>query len=125
MSKQEKMTKEERDRLVTDIAAAQAELNALREQYGIAPEEKGLKRLISNFFSWRETREKHPVKKKTLLWLAVLLGWCGGHRFYSKRYVLGALYLVFFWSGVPIAMTIIDLMEIIPIPADENGYIMV
>ncbi len=112
---------------VDDYLAAKAELDALRKQYGLEPKEKekGLSRLISSFFAWRENREKVSVSKKKLLWLAVLTGWCGGHRFYSRRYVLGALYLLFFWSGVPTAMTIIDLLEIIPIPPDETGNILV
>lgn len=36
-----------------------------------------------------------------------LLGRCGGHRFYSKRYVLDAVHLFFFWTCFPICMFII------------------
>ncbi len=110
---------------VEDYAAAKFALNELKREQGLLPEEKGLTRLITKIFEYRENRQKHYVNKKKMLWLAVLLGWCGGHRFYSKRYVLGTLYLLFCWSGVPIAMTIIDLVELIPIPADENGNILV
>jgi TM2 domain-containing membrane protein YozV len=43
----------------------------------------------------------------------------------AKQYVLGLLYLLLFWTGFPIAMTIIDLLIIIPLPPDENGDILV
>ncbi len=108
-----------------DYAAANVELNALKAEHGLLPEEKGLTRLISWIFEKRESREKACVNKKKILWLAVLLGAFGAHRFYSKRYVLGTLYLLFCWSGVSTAMTIIDLVELIPVPADENGNIYV
>ncbi len=110
---------------IEDYMAAKAELDELRRQQGIAPEEGKLSRLISSFFERRDARERVLVSKKKLLWLTGLLGWCGGHRFYTKRYILGTFYLLFCWSGVPLAMTVIDMMEFIPIPADENGNVLV
>ncbi len=110
---------------VEDFAAAHYQLHELKKEQGLLPEEKGLTRLISWFFNYRENRQKACVNKKKILWLAVLLGAFGAHRFYSKRYILGTLYLLFCWSGVPTAMTIIDLVELIPVPADENGNIYV
>lgn len=127
--KEEKKTKEqlkeEKDKLVTDIIAAQAELDALKKEHGLDEEEKGVKKVISNFFDKRGSREKVAVSKKKYIWLAVLLGWVGAHRFYSKHYILGFVYLALFWSGVSIAMTIIDLMVIIPMQADENGNVFI
>ena len=34
------------------------------------------------------------------------------------------LYLLFFWTMIPVMMTMLDLMEVIPIKSDENGYVM-
>lgn len=71
-----------------------------------------------------EKRIPHAtVKKKTYLILLVLLGWMGGHRYYEHRWVLGAIYTAFCWTGIPFAMCVIDAMIVIPKKADENGMI--
>lgn len=114
---------QERNQLLTDIAMAQAELNELKKEHGIEDEEKGLKKLISTFFKKREARVKHPVNKKKYLKLG-LLGVFGAHRFYAKHYVLGTLYLLLCWTGISISMTLIDMMEVAPMQADENGNVM-
>lgn len=67
----------------------------------------------------------HCVNKKYYLILLVLLGWCGGHRFYEHRWFLAALYLCFFWTGIPFAMCLLDAMIVIPIRADQNGCIVI
>lgn len=108
-----------------DYVAAQMELNALRQERGLAPEEKGLSRMISSFFERRENRQKVLVSRKKLLLLAVFTGWMGGHRFYARQYKLGIFYLLLSWTGLPAAMTIIDLMEFIPVPPDGDGNILV
>ena len=114
---------QERKQLLTDIAYAQAELNALKKEHGLEEKEKGLKGLITKFFNKREARVKHPVnKKKYLKW--GILGIFGAHRFYAKHYVLGVLYLLLCWTGISVTMTLIDLMEVAPMQADENGCVM-
>ncbi len=123
--KKNKSTSDEEKFNVKDLIEAQAELDALRKEHGIEPKEGKISRFISSLFERQEARQKVSVSRKKLLWIALLTGWFGGHRFYTKRYVLGAVYLAFFWTGVPLAMTIIDLMEIIPIKPDENGNILV
>jgi len=40
--------------------------------------------------------------------LAVLLGSFGAHHFYLRRNGLGVLYLVFFWTGIPAILGIIE-----------------
>jgi TM2 domain-containing membrane protein YozV len=40
--------------------------------------------------------------------LAVLLGSFGAHHFYLRRNGLGVLYLVFFWTGIPGILGIIE-----------------
>lgn len=104
---------------------AKMELEKLQKEHGVEVKEKGFSRLLTRFFDKKEGREKVLVNRKKYLWVTVLLGWCGGHRFMAKQYFLGVLYLLFFWSGFPLAMTIIDLLVIIPIPQDENGNILV
>ncbi len=121
------LTNPTNDVSLDDYLSAQAELDALRKENGIEPDEKEgkISHLISSYFERRDAREKVCVNRKKLLWIALLTGWAGGHRFYTKRYVLGALYLAFCWTGLSIAMTLIDLMEIIPMKPDENGNIMI
>ena len=110
---------------VEEYVAAQMELNELRRQQGIEPKEGKLSSIISGFFRRRDEREKVLVSRKQLLLLTVFTGWLGGHRFYTKQYVLALMYLLFFWTCVPLAMAIIDLLVYIPIPPDENGNILV
>ena len=104
---------------------ASMELEKLRKEHGIETEEKGISRLISRFFERRENKKKVLVNRKKYLTVMLLLGWCGGHRFMAKQYVLGVIYLLLFWSGFPLAMTIIDLLIAIPIQPDEDGNILV
>jgi len=107
---------------------AKMELEELRKQHNIPTpkeEESKLSRAITNHFEKKENRPKVKCNRKTYLLLAVLLGWCGGHRFYSRQWIWGILYLVFFWTGIPLAMTIIDLLIAIPLPVDEEGFILV
>lgn len=80
---------------------------------------------IDYLFVLKENRQPVRVKRNTYLLVALFLGWCGGHRFMSKQYVLFAIYLLLFWTGIPVAMTIVDLLIAIPLPVDEEGYIMV
>ena len=117
--------KEEERQLLTDIAVAQAELNALKKEYGLEKEEKGIKKAITGFFDRRDEREKVLVNKKKYIWLSVLLGWLGVHRFYSKQYVTGIFYVLTSWVGISIAMTMIDLMVIIPMQPDEDGNVLI
>ncbi len=41
------------------------------------------------------------VSKVALLLITFFLGGLGAHKFYLKRYGLGVLYLLFFWTGIP------------------------
>ena len=68
-------------------------------------------------------KKPHTVKKKTYLLLILFTGWFGGHRWYEKRYVLAVLYTAFCWTGVPLAMAILDAFPTFPLKADENGMI--
>ena len=81
--------------------------------------------LPSSYFERKDSREKVLVSKKRLLWIALLLGWCGGHRFMLRQNKVGLLYLCFCCTCFPVAMTIVDILEYIPLKPDENGNILV
>ena len=40
--------------------------------------------------------------------LAFFLGGFGAHRFYLRQYGIGVLYLIFFWTGVPALIALIE-----------------
>lgn len=129
MSKKEKKQQDPMQEMANldEFVAAQMELNELKKQQGIEPEKKegSISHLISSFFQRRDAREKVLVNRKKHLKLAIFLGWLGAHRFHAKQYVLGTIYLLTCWTGFSFAMTIVDLVEIIPIPPDEDGNILV
>lgn len=100
--------------------ALEEELREVKKEYGIEEKEGKLSKAISNFFEQRELNRPVVNRKKYLL-LAVFTGWMGGHRFYAKQWKQAFLYLVLCWSGIPIAMTIIDLMIALPKEIDEKG----
>ena len=108
-----------------EYLAAKAELDAVREEYGVRPKEGKISRAISNFFNKRDAKALRPVNRKKYLLLALFTGWMGGHRFYARQWVVAVLYLALFWTGFPLAMTIIDLLAAIPKEADKNGNICV
>lgn len=107
---------------------AKMELEQLRKEYNIptpVEEEGKISQAITRHFDRKENRVKIKRNRKTYLLIALFLGWCGGHRYYSHQWFLGILYTALFWTGIPIAMTLIDLMVAIPLPVDEDGMIEV
>ena len=115
--------KNEEKTIVSDIIVAQEELKALKAEQGIKDEERGISRMISKFFDYREAQAQIPINKKKYLLLAVFFGWMGAHRFYAKQYPTAVLYLLLCWSGFPFAMTLVDLLIAIPKKPDEKGDI--
>ena len=80
---------------------------------------------IWRFMRWKDSlKGQHRFKKKPYLWLMLFTGFAGGHRYYQGRWKLGLIYTAFFWKGVPLALCITDFMEVMPIQADEEGYIV-
>lgn len=118
--KEERLTPEE----LEEYMALVQELDELKAQRGETQPEGRVSRAISGFFDRRETREKRVLNKKKYILLAVFTGWMGGHRFYAGQWPVAVFYLLFFWCGVPLAMTIVDLMIVIPMQANENGNIL-
>lgn len=117
---QDRLTPEE----LEEYMALQAELDELKAQRGETQPEGRISRAISGFFDRREAREKQVLSKKKYILLAVFTGWMGGHRFYARQWPTAVLYLLLFWCGFPLAMTIVDLMIVIPMQANENGNIL-
>lgn len=107
-----------------EMIAAQQELRELKKEHGLETEKEGpISKAITRFFDRHEERQKHQITKKTYLLLLIFTGWIGGHRWYAHRWILAALYTLLFWTGIPLAMSLIDLLEVIPVEADENGRI--
>ncbi len=48
------------------------------------------------------------VNKVALLLITFFLGGLGGHRFYQKKYGLGVLYLLFFWTYIPALVALVE-----------------
>lgn len=103
---------------IGELVNLEAELQELKHQD--MPEGK-VSRFISGIFD--RSAVKTPVKKKTYIWLAILTGIVGGHRFYSKKWFTAFLYLATCWIGFSVPMTIVDLLIVLPMKADENGMI--
>ena len=95
------------------------------DEAGIDLEKEKSPGLIGKYHDWKKNRVRHKVNKKKYLLLCLFLGWCGGHRYYEKRYALAAFYTLFFWSVVPFFLCVTDLLIALPMQADENGDILI
>ena len=119
------MDGKEREVSYTEMAALEEELYQLNREQKM-PEKEGIfSRTVSMYFDKKEARQEVMVKRRRYLFLALLTGWLGGHCFYTRQYAKGILYLLFFWTGMSIAMSIIDLLVVIPKPVDAEGMIMI
>ncbi|MBQ8953372.1 MAG: TM2 domain-containing protein [Clostridia bacterium] len=97
--------------------AAQIEAGGEEKTYGVWG-------AIWRFFKALDKKKgRYVFNKKTYLILLLLTGWMGGHRYYQGRRKLALLYTLFCWTGVPLALCITDLMEIIPVKADGDGKV--
>lgn len=117
----ESLTSEE----LVELAILQEELNQLKKEQGMEEEKKGVWKVLSAYFAKRETKPKQVsvVNRKKYMYFLIFTGWCGGHHFYAKKYSTAWLYLLFFWTGFPAAMAIVDWLIWLPKKPDENGNI--
>lgn len=104
-----------------ELAALEQELQEVKQAAGI-PEKR------SRFCSFIDKRisacEEKDILRKTYITLLLSCGWfCGSHLFYAGKRIRGMLYLLFCWTGIPFAMSLIDLMQVLPIAADSEGKI--
>lgn len=105
-----------------EMIALEEELQALKAAHGMKEKRVWWISLGDMIFS--RTSKPVSVNRKKYIKLALSCGWfCGSHRFYAGQKLLGILYLLFFWTGIPAAMTLIDLMIVLPMEADETGMI--
>lgn len=50
---------------------------------------------------------------------AFFLGWAGGHKFYLGQVGLGFLYLLFFWTGIPALISLIEFILFLTMSDEE------
>lgn len=106
-----------------EMALLEQDLIDLKKEQGI-PLQSSWRTRLGDFLTRRAAGPKR-VSRRAYIRLALCCGWlCGAHRFYSGHKLLGALYLLFCWTGVPVAMTLIDLMVVLPMQPDEDGTIL-
>lgn len=110
-----------RDTQFTSMAAADFALRDAMEDAGMEAKTYGIWGPIWRLLKRRDDRELHTHSKKTYILLLIFTGWMGGHRFYARHFWVGGLYLLFFWTLIPVMMSVIDLMQVIPMKADEKG----
>lgn len=55
-------------------------------------------------------RQRKPASKLTFLLLAFFLGGFGIHRFYVGNKWIGTLYLLFFWTGIPALVALVEFI---------------
>lgn len=62
----------------------------------------------------------HERKSKDLaMTLCFFGGWLGVHQFYLRKYLSGSLYLLFFWTGFPLFLSVIDFIVLLITPKSK------
>ena len=110
---------------IQDLIAAEDELQHLKEQYGEKEKEPFWKRLISRIVEKKASRVPVKISKKKYCLTALLGGWFGLHCFLVKKKTAGFCYLVFFFTGIPFMMSILDIWYALFLKADEEKCIMI
>lgn len=105
------------------MLALEEELIQLKQEYGIR-EKQSWWMNMGDWLAKRGDGAGRCVSRSTYVKLAAACGWfCGAHRFYAGQKLLGTLYLLFCWTGIPFAMTLVDLMIALPMQPDQRGMI--
>jgi len=52
----------------------------------------------------------HALNKVALLLITFFLGGVGGHKIYQKKYLLGVLYFLFFWTYIPALVSFVEFI---------------
>ena len=108
---------------IKELIALEEELAALKKEHGYE-EKRPLWVRIGDAVADYKEKKRAVVDRKKYIRLALCCGWlCGAHRFYAGHYISGVLYLLFCWTGIPFAITLIDLMIAVPKTADGEGKI--
>lgn len=61
---------------------------------------------------FQQEYDKQSRNPSTALILCLLLGGAGAHRFYLKQWGLGAAYLLFMWTFIPVCIALIECFMI-------------
>lgn len=101
----------------------ECELEALRRSNGIPAATPLWVKIVDRIVSI--IPEPKRVDRKRYLKLALCCGWfCGAHRYYAGHKVQALCYLLLCWTGIPFAMTIVDILQVLlKTMPDENGQI--
>ena len=82
-------------------------------------------RLGEKYFELKEKLDvPKTVNRKKYLWLCAL-SIVGANQFYAGHFVKGLYYLALSWTGISVAMGLLDFMAAVPKEADDNGNIMI
>jgi TM2 domain-containing membrane protein YozV len=94
-----------------------------QEEYILAKDDLGIYDLDE--YLYHEVPGKALVNKWIYSVLAILVGGFGVHKFYAKKIGKGILYFLFFWTGVPFIIGIIEGVTAIKKESDIEGNILV
>ena len=119
----EQPKQQKKDTMLDDMARLDFENQMAHEQAGKEAPTYGFWGWLYHMQQKHGHNQLHKVNKKTYILLAVFTGWMGGHRKKKKRYKLAALYLLFFWTLIPLTMVVLDVMVAIPRQPDSQGMI--
>ena len=110
---------------VARLIALEEELAQLRTENGEAVVLPIWVRVID--YLMEHCRQPVRISRRKYLILALACGWfCGAHRWYANEKKWAAFYLLTCWTGIPLAMTIIDLLLLwLKYEPDEEGMITI
>ncbi|MDY3005867.1 TM2 domain-containing protein [Anaerococcus sp. AGMB00486] len=82
---------------------------------------------VTNIYINQENKNipygKYPVNKWIYAILALFLGGFGAHKFYSRKFGKGIIYLIFICTGIPTIISFFEFIIALTKTPDENGYI--
>lgn len=64
------------------------------------------------------------VNKYLYLGLALFFGYFGAHHFYAGNWKKGVLYLLFYWTTVPVFLSFFDFFKVLFMPS-KNGVLFI
>lgn len=105
------------------LIALEAELESLQRANGISTKTPLWVKIVDRIVNILP--EPRQVSRSRYLKLALSCGWlCGAHRYYAGHKIQALCYLLLCWTGIPMAMTIIDVLQVLlkTVP-DANGQI--